>query len=294
MGDKAWEALSRKRGFRLFRNITILFTALIGLLSIILIAIGGGAIQALKHYSSLGLKISVPAGAITIGVFLLLITILGFVAVSKKSSKIFTWYLVLLLILIICQFGIGGGAYSWRDQIPTKVHQSWVELNNHDKNNLQYSFTCCGFDNWNDSAGSNCWLNNTQTNSTGGSTTGGSTTGPATTGPVTTGPVTTGTTGSVTTGSVTTGNETLRDIEEDEEFQSVRGILTTDQDPMPNPSSLPGCKSKLVTSLQKNLYSVATAGVVFAVIQLAAFICGVLLFMWLRLTKQFSTLEEDY
>jgi len=324
MGDRAWERLQKKKGFRLFRNVTILFTILIFFLAIILIGVGSAAIEVLATYQSI-LRVTIPAGIIVVGVFLMILTVFGFVGVFKKSSKIFTWYLLLLLFLIIIQFGIGGGAYSYRNSIPSKMRQIWDNFSNSDRNRLQTQFNCCGYTNYTDLPGSNCFTNGT--NSTSGNTTGSTTgyfstgstgtTGPVnttgstgstgTTGPVnttgstgstgTTGPVnttgstgTTGTTGTTgSTGSVTTG---ARKREEGEGFQEF-GEFTLERSAV-NGTLLPGCGYKLMSSLQNQLTVVATVGIIFAVLQLAAFIFGGVLFLWLRLTKQFSQLDEEY
>jgi len=280
-------------------------------LAIILIGVGSAAIEVLAAYQSL-LRVTIPAGIIVLGLFLLILTVFGFVGVFKKSSKIFTWYLLLLLFLIIIQFGIGGGAYSYRNSIPTRIQTAWNDLSNNDKNKIQIQFSCCGYSNYTDSPGSNCWANATTngTTSTGSGTTGlPMTTGlNATSGTTATTSAgfngTTATSGSgvptgrpTTTGSVTTGGITTteappgkRDEEDYEEDILVRGMFEL----YANRTSVPGCGQEMMTTLQHQLTVVATVGIVFAVLQLAAFLCGGVLFLWLRLTKQFSQLDEEY
>jgi len=130
---------------------------------------------------------------------------------QKHNAKIFAGYLFILFILIICQFGVGGGGYTFRDQIPSQVENSWRSLSDNDRNSVQQLYLCCGWWNNMDEPGSNC-VNRTANSTTGVYTTGASTTGASTTGALTTGvvnstagvPTTVVTTGVPTTGVPTT------------------------------------------------------------------------------------------
>jgi len=139
------------------------------------------------------------------------------------------------------------------------------------------------------------------TNSTSGTT--ATTSIPATTGlngsttatsgsgvPTTTGGLPTTTGAVTTTGAGTTGAATGKRNQGNYEEVYVRGMFEL----YANRTSLPGCGQEMMTTLQHELTVVATVGIVFAVLQLAAFLCGGVLFLWLRLTKQFSQLDEEY
>jgi len=208
-----WDKLTRHKHFVGLRKATITFLVFIMLLAIILIGVGSGGIQTLSGYDTI-LKVTVPAGVIVLGLFLFFSTVLGLVGIAKQNAKIFAGYLFILFILIICQFGVGGGAYTWRDQIGPQLEAAWRAASDNDRNNLQQFLQCCGWANNTDAPGSNCLAPNITSTlyaTTGFGTTSFPTTANPTTALATTGFITTAnpTTSLPTTSSSTTGVTTL-------------------------------------------------------------------------------------
>jgi len=146
---------ARRKCFTVFQRITVVSNIIFGLFAILLVVLGAVAVKELKEYSYI-FQVSVPAGLIVLGLFLLVIIFLGIFGSFKKSTKLLAAYFVLLFIFIICEFGVGGGAYGLRSDIPFELEQSWAEIPDIDRANIQYAFTCCGWANMTDQPGSNC------------------------------------------------------------------------------------------------------------------------------------------
>jgi len=158
---------ARRKCFTIFQRITVVSNIIFALFAVLLIALGAVAVRELNAYSQLA-KVSIPAGLIVLGVILLIIIILGLVGSFKKDSKVLLAYFLLLFIFIICQFGVGGGAYSYRATIPQRLDTAWGAISDLNRNNFQQSFNCCGWSNVYDQPGSICpnGTFNSTTNST--------------------------------------------------------------------------------------------------------------------------------
>jgi len=157
---------ARRKCFSIFQKITVASNIIFALFALLLVVLGAIAVRALNQYSFLT-KVSVPAGLIVLGIFLLVVIFLGLYGSFKKSTKFLAAYFVLLFVFIICEFGVGGGSYAYRSKVPGTLEYSWSRLGDGDRNNLQWSFGCCGWYNITDFAGSKCnWTDHHSTNST--------------------------------------------------------------------------------------------------------------------------------
>jgi len=156
---------ARRKCFTVFQRITVVSNIIFALFALLLIVLGGVAVKALKTYSYFA-KVSVPAGLIVLGVFLLFIIFLGVYGSFKKSTKFLGAYFILLFVLIICEFGVGGGSYAYRAKIPSELETSWHNVDDTDRRAIQYNFQCCGWSSPSDNPGSNCYINSTMNNST--------------------------------------------------------------------------------------------------------------------------------
>lgn len=146
---------ARRKCFTIFQRITVVSNIIFALFAILLVVLGAVAVKELKQYSYIT-KVGVPAGLIVLGVILLGIILLGIFGSFKKSTKLLAAYFVLLFLFIICEFGVGGGSYAFRDKIPEELEQSWSAVDPIDRANLQYSFWCCGWATIDDNPGPNC------------------------------------------------------------------------------------------------------------------------------------------
>jgi energy-coupling factor transporter transmembrane protein EcfT len=154
----------RRKLFVILRAVTYCSYAVYALFGILLIAIGSAAVHALNNYSVV-YKVSIPSGLIVMGFFLLFIDILGAVGTAKKKIGFIIAYLILMLIIVICLFGIGIGAYALRNQIPNHLYSIWNSSSSNDKNNIQNDFYCCGWNSPSDNPGPNCNVTSNTTSS---------------------------------------------------------------------------------------------------------------------------------
>jgi len=248
---------ARRKCFTIFQRITVVSNIIFALFALLLIVLGGVAVKALKQYSYIA-KVSVPAGLIVLGIILLFIIFLGVYGSFKKSTKFLGAYFILLFLLIICEFGVGGGSYAYRSKIPTELDASWDTLSDQDRSGLQWSFWCCGWSNTNDYPGSNCPINATATNTT--ATTGGS----ATTG------VPTNSTGSMSRFLF-------------ESNQAANGSYIN--------ATVP-CNSLMINFFNSQLYTAGTIGIVFATLQLLSLISSVIVFGFIKVEQKRSQDER--
>jgi len=312
MAGSVWDKLTQHKHFAQLKTATTVFLVFILLLAIILIGVGSGGIQTLQGFDTV-LKVTIPAGVIVLGVFLLVSTILGLIGVSKHNGKLFAAYLFILFLLIICQFGVGGGGYTFRDQIPSQLEAAWRSSSDNDRNSVQQFYLCCGWWNSTDAAGSNCVNITANSTAPGYATTGFSTTGALpTTGAQTTGAPTTAvpTTGIPTTAVPTTGIPTTGipattgvpnnvtggtpSVKRQIGDQTNPYYITTGE-PLPN-SGDQSCGNMVIWSVQNALYYVASVGIAFAVIELVGLFVGIALAMWILVQagkQKFNKLDEE-
>lgn len=249
---------ARRKCFTVFQRITVVSNIVFALFALLLIVLGGVAVKKLND-NSLYVKVTIPAGLIVLGVILLVIILLGVFGSFKKSTKLLAAYFVLLFLFIICEFGVGGGAYAMRDQIPDKA-ASWWELPDQDKSQQQYSWSCCGWSTIYDNPGSNCWTYN-------------ATNPNATTGIVVVPAITSGSGG---------GGSAKRD-DSTTGLQSTTGGKLTWATP---------CKDMIVNTFYQELSAVGTVGIVFATLQLVALISSIVVFAFIKVEQRRSQDER--
>eukprot|EP01114_Cavostelium_apophysatum_P010458 TRINITY_DN241_c0_g1_i1.p1 TRINITY_DN241_c0_g1~~TRINITY_DN241_c0_g1_i1.p1 ORF type:complete len:234 (-),score=56.50 TRINITY_DN241_c0_g1_i1:144-845(-) len=146
---------ARRKCFTVFQRITVVSNLIFALFAILLIVLGGVAVKELKEYSYMT-KVTIPSGLIVLGVILAGIIFLGILGSFKKSTKLLGAYFVLLFLFIICEFGVGGGAYGLRGRIPGELEYAWGQIPDGDVEQLQWKWGCCGWANMTDQQGGNC------------------------------------------------------------------------------------------------------------------------------------------
>jgi len=123
----------------------IVFNVILWILGIILIALGGVALNELKKIEALE-NVSIPAGLIVLGVFLLVLTIVGCVVAYKEKLVGLIFYTILILILLICLIGVGGGAFTYRKNADPPLAKAWQAVGSGARISVQNYFDCCGWD----------------------------------------------------------------------------------------------------------------------------------------------------
>jgi len=123
----------------------IVFNVILWILGIILIALGGYALDQLKKIEALE-NISIPAGLIVLGVFLLILTVVGCIVAFKEKLVGLIFYTILILILLICLIGVGGGAFTYRKNAEPPLYAAWLRVGAGPGVKVQDYFGCCGWD----------------------------------------------------------------------------------------------------------------------------------------------------
>jgi len=140
------------------------FNVILWILGIVLMALGGASLTALKNLSGIE-DISIPAGLIVLGVIIFVLTIVGCVVAYKEKLLGLIFYTVIILILLVCLIGVGGGAFAYRNNAVTPLNVAWPNAGDSQRNYIQTKFACCGWGTGVNStrtyAGSNCIVNGT-------------------------------------------------------------------------------------------------------------------------------------
>jgi len=97
-----------------------------------------------------------PVVLVLFGVAVIFISLLGLCGAYRENRILIGFYFVIVVILMIAQFGLVIGAFVEKGKIPTLLDQGWIRLKDDDKNLLQKQFDCCGFSNATDLPGSSC------------------------------------------------------------------------------------------------------------------------------------------
>jgi hypothetical protein len=143
----------------------IFFNAILWILGIILIALGGYALNELKNVKEIA-NITIPAGLIVLGVFIIILTVVGCVVAYKEKLVGLIFYTIIMLILLICLIGVGGGAFTYRNDAERPLAAAWTRATDAQRNVLQGYFVCCAWEETYSQPGSNCILNTTVVNGT--------------------------------------------------------------------------------------------------------------------------------
>jgi len=131
------------------KRVSIAMNCVLWMLGVLLIALGAYSLNALKGVSEL-LDISLPSGVIVIGVFFVVLTIVGCYASYRERLGGLAIYTMLMLLLLVCLVGIGAGTFSYRSEVMGKLGDAWYHASDGTKNVTQRVFKCCGWTNTTD------------------------------------------------------------------------------------------------------------------------------------------------
>ncbi|KYQ90044.1 tetraspanin family protein [Tieghemostelium lacteum] len=123
----------------------IILNAILWILGLLLIILGGVAVSKFSNIKEM-ISISIPAGLIVIGVFFVILTIVGCFVAYKENLVGLVFYTVFMLVLLVCLIGVGGGALSYRNDVETPLHKAWSLSDNNTKNIIEDYFQCCAWD----------------------------------------------------------------------------------------------------------------------------------------------------
>ncbi|CAK6973311.1 tetraspanin-31 [Scomber scombrus] len=90
-------------------------------------------------------SIHIIGGVIAVGVFLLLIAIVGLVGAIHHHQVMLFFYMVILFIVFLFQFGVSCSCLAMnRGQQETLLNSAWGILENKTKTDLESQLNCCG------------------------------------------------------------------------------------------------------------------------------------------------------
>lgn len=92
---------------------------------------------------------NLPVGILVLGVFIMLVSLVGCCGAKKESRVILGVYSVVLVILIICQISVGIAIYAKQDEAPDMLRSAWDRSTNWQKTVIQNSLECCGLEVYN-------------------------------------------------------------------------------------------------------------------------------------------------
>ncbi|XP_068604855.1 tetraspanin-31 [Brachionichthys hirsutus] len=97
-------------------------------------------------------SIHIIGGVIAVGVFLLLIAIVGLVGAMSHHQVMLFFYMVILFVVFLFQFGVSCSCLAMkRPQQETLLKTAWGMLTNETKIDLEVQLDCCGLLNGTDS-----------------------------------------------------------------------------------------------------------------------------------------------
>lgn len=90
-------------------------------------------------------SIHIIGGVIAVGVFLLLIAIVGLIGAIHHHQVMLFFYMVILFIVFLFQFGVSCSCLAMnRGQQEKLLNSSWGLMSNDTKGNLEKQLDCCG------------------------------------------------------------------------------------------------------------------------------------------------------
>jgi len=146
---------------RKLKRTLYVMNSIIWVLGLLLVIIGAYTLLALKDVSELLPMGSLPAGLVVIGVFILLLTVVGCCTTKRGMVGGLVLYTIFMLLLLICLLGVGGGTFAYRHDVVDKLGDSWDGASDDARNMAQEYFSCCGWNETQSYPGSNCLVNGT-------------------------------------------------------------------------------------------------------------------------------------
>lgn len=90
-------------------------------------------------------SIHIIGGVIAVGVFLLLIAVVGLIGAMHHHQVMLFFYMVILFIVFLFQFGISCSCLAMnRGQQETLLNSAWGIMENKTKEDLETQLNCCG------------------------------------------------------------------------------------------------------------------------------------------------------
>ncbi|XP_069762158.1 tetraspanin-31 isoform X2 [Narcine bancroftii] len=128
-------------GFTCSKNALIALNVVYILVGLLLIGVAGWG----KSYGIVS-SINVIGGVIAVGVFLLLIAVVGLVGAVNHHQVMLFFYMVILFLVFIIQFGVSCSCLALnRRQQECLLKLTWTRMSNATRQDLENQLNCCGF-----------------------------------------------------------------------------------------------------------------------------------------------------
>jgi len=152
-----WDQLARLRGIvtenTLTANEKCLKSTLI-ISNVVFLIFGcvltGIASVALKTPVGVLSGVTLPAGILTLGVFIMCTSLLGCLGAWREKTVILGLYAVILAIMILLLLAVGIAVYTKKDQANYYITDGWMNASPDVRNSLQQAYSCCGLNYWNE------------------------------------------------------------------------------------------------------------------------------------------------
>ncbi|XP_062893153.1 tetraspanin-31-A-like [Mobula hypostoma] len=135
-------------GFTCSKNALIALNVVYILVGLLLIGVAGWG----KSYGIVS-SINVIGGVIAVGVFLLLIAVVGLAGALNHHQVMLFFYMVILFLVFMIQFGVSCSCLALnRGQQEHLLKLTWDRMSNATRKDLEHQLNCCGFMNDTESA----------------------------------------------------------------------------------------------------------------------------------------------
>ncbi|XP_059619026.1 tetraspanin-13 [Phlebotomus argentipes] len=128
-------------GFTCSKNSLIALNVLYIVVGFLLIGVG-----VYGRAASIVTNLPIVGGILACGIILLLISVLGLVGTVKHNQVMLFFYMIILFLLFLVQFSIACSCLAVNsNQQKQLAEQGWSRVTDSIKEEVQETFTCCGF-----------------------------------------------------------------------------------------------------------------------------------------------------
>ncbi|XP_038642563.1 tetraspanin-31 isoform X1 [Scyliorhinus canicula] len=128
-------------GFTCSKNALIALNVVYILVGLLLIGVAAWG----KSYGIVS-SINIIGGVIAVGVFLLLIAVVGLIGAVSHHQVMLFFYMVILFLVFVIQFGVSCSCLALnRSQQEHLLKLTWNRMSNTTRQDLENQLDCCGF-----------------------------------------------------------------------------------------------------------------------------------------------------
>jgi preprotein translocase subunit SecG len=138
----AYQSTKAERRMKAF---LIVWNILLFIFSCVLMAYGSYALSTnLKGQVGSVARTTLPAGVVTLGVFLFFLSFLGCISTWKELNIGLALYFIILFIMVVLLLGVGGAVLAKKKDARNMISDGWQDASTDLKCEVQQYFRCCG------------------------------------------------------------------------------------------------------------------------------------------------------